>query len=431
MPFVFRYDLMPGRRGISCMILPSEKEYVRLFPNDGNCVYPGKGLLRSWPESGPRELWRLRIGEGKAAVVEAGGKAFTGYQAEGKQWAACLEPSTGKILWKRMLIAKENHHGVDGMVSTPIVDGDKVYYIPYDSNNGNLWDPHCPIFCLSIKDGTIVWEERERFTATEGGLPLIVGNILYIGSSGKDNVLVAVDKLSGKLLWKIGYDTGANYCFQTGCSLSYAEFGGIPQIVCSIYMNDFIGVNARTGEILWSWSFPKAPFSGPVPTPVVMGDRMFVSTFQSEVSWGACLEFKVKNGKISPDTVYISNKLMCNAYHTPSVSDGAVYGFGCGNRNDALQCIDIKNGKLLWQQEGQEWSRRGNMIVADGLIFALTKFDELVLVEAGKSGYRELGRVKPGIKLGLQQQPTIFGGRLYIRGNDTIVCYKLYPDTKP
>ena len=168
-----------------------------------------------------------------------------------------------------------------------------------------------------------------------------------------------------------------------------------------------------------------APSSGPVPTPVVMGNRMFVSTFQGSASWGALLEFRMKNGKFSTDTVYISKSLMCNGFHTPSVYEGAVFGFGRGDSYDALQCIDLLSGKLLWQQENQEWSRNGNMIVADGLIFALTKHDELVLAEAGKNGYKELGRVNPGIRLGIQQQPTIFNGRLYLKGNDTIVCYQV------
>jgi hypothetical protein len=83
------------------------------------------------------------------------------------------------------------------------------------------------------------------------------------------------------------------------------------------------------------------------------------------------------------------------------------------------------SGKLLWQQENQEWSRNSNMIVSDGLIFALTKHDELVLAEANKNGYKKLGWVNPGIRLGIQQQPTIFDGRLYLKGNDTIVCYQV------
>jgi len=44
---------------------------------------------------------------------------------------------------------------------------------------------------------------------------LILENVLYIGSSGKEKVLEAVDKMTGKMLWKIGDDTGENYCFQT------------------------------------------------------------------------------------------------------------------------------------------------------------------------------------------------------------------------
>ncbi|HZK92970.1 MAG TPA: PQQ-binding-like beta-propeller repeat protein [Prolixibacteraceae bacterium] len=417
--------LLPEKETIEMKNVIPKDEYVRLFPNDGNCVYPGKGLLRKWPEVGPHELWRLKIGEGKAAIIESGGKAFTGYQADGKQWAVCLDPATGNVIWKKMLIPVENHHVVNGTVSTPIVDGDRVYFFPYDSDKGDYWYPQCPIFCLQVSDGATIWEEHEQFNATEGGLPLILGNVLYIGSSGKEKVLEAVDKLSGKMLWKIGDDTGENYCFQTGSSLSYAEFCGVPQIICSIYKNDYIGVNATTGEILWHWSFPTGPASGPVPTPVVLGNRMFVSTFQGSASWGALLEFSMKNEKFSADTVYISDRLMCNGFHTPSVTEGAIYGFGRGNSDDALQCLDLLSGKLLWQQENQDWSRNGNMIVADGLIFALTKHDELVLAEASKDGYKELGRVNPGIRLGIQQQPTIFNGRLYLKGNDTIVCYQV------
>ena len=86
-PAILLLLLLTNQAGV-----PAKNEYVRLFPNDGNCVYPARDLLRSWPDGGPHELWRLRIGEGKAAVVEAGGKAYTGYQADGKQWAVCLDP---------------------------------------------------------------------------------------------------------------------------------------------------------------------------------------------------------------------------------------------------------------------------------------------------------------------------------------------------
>ncbi|MGD0812149.1 MAG: PQQ-binding-like beta-propeller repeat protein [Verrucomicrobiota bacterium] len=400
--------------------------YARLLPNDGNNVYPAMGLLRQWPAGGPKELWRTTIGDGKSAVIEAGGRAFTAAQMEGRQWAFCLDPVTGKIQWRTMLATNENHHQVSGPLSSPVVDGDRVYCIPYQNDNGDIYKLRCPVFCLRASDGGVVWSEGEKFVSTEGSTPLIVGNTLYISSSYRDCVLVAVDKMTGKLLWKAPEpaDAGQKAVFGAGASLTYQVVGSIPQIIVSIYRNDNMGVNAQTGEILWHWQLPTPVSSGMVSTPVALGSRLFMSGFQGTGSWGICLDMQAKDGKIAPVIRTQSNRLQCNAYHTVSIVDGAVYGFGLGAEQECLQCTDLETGKLLWEQAGPDWSRKCNLTVADGLIFALTKKDELVLAEANKTGYKESGRVNPGIKLGIPQQPTLFNGRLYLRGIDTIVCYQ-------
>jgi outer membrane protein assembly factor BamB len=405
----------------------ADSGYVRFLPNDGNNVYRATGLLRQWPAQGPTELWRATIGEGKSAVIEAGGRAFTAAQADGKQWALCLDPATGQTLWKTLLATNENHHNVIGPVSSPVVDGDRVYFIPYKNDNGDIYKIRCPVFCLRASDGGAVWSEGEKFVSTEGSTPLIVGNTLYISSSTRDSILVAVDKMTGKLLWKTpeNADAGQNAVYGAGSSLTYQVVGGIPQIIISIYRNDDMGVNAETGQILWHWKLPTPPVSsGMVSTPVAVGSRLFMSGFQAPGSWGICLEMQVKEGRIEPVVRTQSNRLQCNAYHTVSIVDGAVYGFGLGAEQESLQCTDLETGVLLWEQAGPDWSRKSNLTVADGLIFALTKKDELVLAEANKTGYKELGRVNPGIPLGIQQQPTIFNSRLYLRGNSTVVCYQ-------
>ena len=78
----------------------------RLMPLDNNNVYNAKGLLRAWPKDGPKELWRVEVGEGKAAVTEVGGRAFTAAQFDGKQWALCLNPATGATIWKHEIYPK-------------------------------------------------------------------------------------------------------------------------------------------------------------------------------------------------------------------------------------------------------------------------------------------------------------------------------------
>ena len=75
----------------------------RFLPAGGNSVYEAKGLLRQWPADGPKELWRVKIGWGKSAVIESRGKAFTATETDDQQFAICLDPLTGTELWKTLL----------------------------------------------------------------------------------------------------------------------------------------------------------------------------------------------------------------------------------------------------------------------------------------------------------------------------------------
>ncbi|MCH5378219.1 MAG: hypothetical protein JJ992_30045, partial [Planctomycetes bacterium] len=93
-----------------------------------------------------------------------------------------------------------------------------------------------------------------------------------------------------------------------------------------------------------------------------------------------------------------------------------------------LHCTDFADGRLLWKEASREWTSHQNLVVADGLIFALTQGEELVLAEASRDGYNELGRVKLDIELGRPQQPTIANGRLYIRGLEAVSCYRIAAD---
>jgi outer membrane protein assembly factor BamB len=131
------------------------------------------------------------------------------------------------------------------------------------------------------------------------------------------------------------------------------------------------------------------------------------------------------DGRIACREVYRSTDLQTNLYNTVAIHDNAVFGFAGNQRVGTLQCTDFTDGRLLWEQGGDDWTKDQNLVVADGLIFALTKNDELILAEASRQGYRELGRVKLGVEVGRPQQPTIANGRLYIRANQWVVCYRI------
>jgi len=146
---------------------------------------------------------------------------------------------------------------------------------------------------------------------------------------------------------------------------------------------------------------------------------------QNGAGFSQCLEMTAVGDTIVPRLVYQDHRLQCNMFHTPSIFNGAVFGFGKGSEHDALQCTALEDGRLLWQQEGDDWKTDRQLTIADGLIFAVTRSDALVLLAASREGYQEWGRVAPGIPLGMPQQPMIVGSRLYLRGNTTLICYQI------
>jgi hypothetical protein len=112
-------------------------------------------------------------------------------------------------------------------------------------------------------------------------------------------------------------------------------------------------------------------------------------------------------------------------YNTVAVYDDAVFGFGGNPRRGFLHCTNLEDGRLLWKEETDDWTKDQNLVIADGLIFALTKNNELVMAEASREGYRELGRMRLEVEVGRPQQPTIANGRMYIRGMKSVACYQV------
>ena len=177
-------------------------DLCRFLPNHGNSVYNARGLLRQWPPGGPKELWRMEVGWGRDAVVEAGGRAFTAAETDNKQWALCLDPATGATRWKHLLLPKGNHHFERGPVTSPVIDGDRIYFIPYAVFE-DVWDMRCPIICLKT-DGTELWRADKTFWGTEASTPLVVGDTLYVAADNPQRVvLVALDKMTRTLRWAV------------------------------------------------------------------------------------------------------------------------------------------------------------------------------------------------------------------------------------
>lgn len=406
---------------------PGQGDLLRFLPNDGNSVYSVTGLLRQWPPDGPKILWQADVGWGKSAVVEANGLAFTAAETGEKQWAVCLDPATGATRWKHLLLPKPNRHFQWGPTTSPVIDEDRVVFIPYAIYEKDVWEMRCPIVCLKT-DGTELWRADETFWATEASTPLIAGDTLYVGADNPQRVvLVALDKRTGALRWSTVVQSDASSELGAPASLTYQVVDGIPQVIVATYgTRELLGVHAETGEIMWRCPYQGDIRIGLVSTPVAVGSRLFVCGGEGKGrNFSACLQMRAENGKITYRELYRSTELQTNMYNTVAVYQDAVFGFGGGAKAGFLHCTDFHDGRLLWKVENEEWTKDQNLVIADGLIFALTKNGDLVMAEASREAYRELARTRVPIELGRPQQPTIANGRMYIRGEQSVVCYQV------
>ena len=223
-----------------------------------------------------------------------------------------------------------------------------------------------------------MWRQDSEFWATEASTPLIVGDTLYVASDKKHRILVALNKKTGSLQWCAAIDHDKKYELGAPASLTYQVVEGIPQVIVATYgTREILGVHAKTGDVMWHYPYPAPIKIGLVSTPVAVGSRLFVCGGEGKgKNFSVCLQMRVVDGKIVPEEVYSSTELQINNYNTVAILQDAVFGFGGNKRVGFLHCTNLADGKLLWRQDSQDWTKDQNLIIADGLLFALTQKDE-------------------------------------------------------
>ena len=159
------------------------------------------GLLGEWPDEGPPLVWKINgLGTGMAPVSVADGRIFTVGNRDGNDVLVALDEATGDELWTLTLAA--DIPAIRGMrwlnQRAPTVDGDHVYAV---SAAGDL-------ACVEVDSGRELW--RLNYAEDFGGTrpvygwcdhPLVDGERLICAPNSETAVQVAVNKLTGHVLW--------------------------------------------------------------------------------------------------------------------------------------------------------------------------------------------------------------------------------------
>jgi outer membrane protein assembly factor BamB len=389
-------------------------------PDRTGHVSPGATVPASLSTE-PKIVWRLKIGDGFASPVVAGGKVFYSDNHEGHETLHALEAGSGKEIWHADIDqAAGDQQGPAGPRCTPLVDGDRVYA---QSLKGQLR-------CLKTSDGSLVWKVNYTtdfsaiFIGEKGnaqgaarhgnnGSPLIDGNQMFVNVGGTNGEsVVCFQKETGKVLWKSQNDQAAY------AAPFMATIGGVKQLV-AFTVEGVIGLGVKEGKLLWRFPM-KTSYARHVTTPVVLDDMVVVSSHEIGL-----VGLKIsKNGEAwEAKRAWLSRESAIN-FSSPVAVGNYLYGLG---PTANLICVDIKTGKQTWSKDGYVTTSgdraHAAFIVMEPNILTLTDGGQLVLFRADPKECKEIGTLQVCGKTWCN--PAYADGKLFLRDARELMCVEL------
>jgi outer membrane protein assembly factor BamB len=182
-----------------------------------------------------------------------------------------------------------------------------------------------------------------------------------------------------------------------------------------------VGVDAKTGKLLWRYEKSKGALGMSIQTPVARDG--YVYSGASRVGGGA-VRLIVSQGTVTAEEAYFDPKLPTAIGGTVLVGD---YLFGSGQTT--VMCVAYKTGRIMWSERS---IAPASLCYAEGLLYMHGEGGDVALIEASPEAYRERGRFSPPNqpKRGNPMEkawtyPIIADGRLYIRDLNTLWCYDI------
>ena len=413
------------------------------------------------PEDKEVLLWKADLGSRSyGGPVVAGGRVFVGTNNErprnpdrdvarnkdgeveptDKGILMCFDEKSGKFLWQavhdKLESGNVNDWPKEGLCATPTIEGDRIYYV---SNR-------CTVVCADVagmangnqgvqtekyKDATdadILWQydmmkELNVFPHNMSSCcPLVVGDTIFIvTANGVDDghfnlpspeapSFIALDKNTGKLLWKKSYP-GRNIMHGQWSNPAYADIAGVKQVIFPGGDGWLYGLAPDSGEVIWKFDCnpkdgvyelggtgTKNDFIG---TPVVHDSKVYIGVGQDPEHtdgigrlWCIALD---KKGDISDEladgTKGPDGKLVIK----PNPNTGKVWMYGgeekrpfavrdfrfgrtmctacivddllyLGELPGYVHCFNAKTGEHYWQYDTKS-SMWGSCYYADGKVF--------------------------------------------------------------
>lgn len=356
------------------------------------------GLQTAW--SRPLKLvWERNVGSAFSSFACVGDRVFTCGTQEKQQVLFCLNADSGAVIWQTPFEGEYvERQGGDGTRATPTVSDGRVYIL---GARGKL-------LCADAATGKEIWSRQFSHAPRWGysGSVLIEGEMAVVSAGEGDGALVALDRKTGKEIWKCGKDPvgyATPYPFTFEGTRYITAFTGVSLLVASAAD----GREAYRTEWKTDWNVNAA-------APIFSDGCLF---FSSGYQHGARLVKLSRKGEKLEGKALWESKVLREKFQSSVLFQGHLYT----SDEVALKCVELSSGQEKWKVRRVT---HGTITLAEGHLYLLTEDGRLEIAKATPEGYKALTSAE--ILSGrCWSVPVLYRGRVYARNLDRLVCFNL------
>lgn len=377
------------------------------------------GVPSTWSQT-ENIVWKTELpGPGTSSPVILGDKIFltcyTGYNVPGqgrgemnqlKLHLLCLDRISGKVLWTTDIAPSlpeqatiRDDHGYAS--STPATDGERIY--AFFGKTG--------VFAFDLA-GKQLWRTDVGSRVHDWGSaasPVLHKDLVIINASVESESLVALDKKTGKEMWRAN---GVGEAWNTPLLVPLKN--GATELVVGIPRR-VLGFDPATGKQLWSCANDITWYI--VPSLVAREDTVWCIGGRSGTA-AAAMRAGGRGDVTATHQLWTSTK--GSNVSSPIIHDGHLYWM-----SDTLgiaYCADAMTGKIIYEERlqgaGQVYA---SPLLADGKLFYVTR-DGRTFVLAARPQFEKLAVNDLRDRSTFNASPAVFGDRLYLRSDKYLYC---------
>jgi outer membrane protein assembly factor BamB len=401
-------------------------------PNSNGTAPAARNLPVTWTQT-ENVLWRTKMPSWSAATpiiwndtvfVTSAEEGFVQLGQRGgagnpdKIFLLAVNRKDGSIKWRNeidrgnQLFRKQNSAS-----PSPITDGKNVWIV---TGNGKF-------VCFTM-DGKEVWRRDIQADYGKFGLnhgyastPLLHGDRLYVqvlhGMKTDDaSYVFAVDKNSGKTVWKVERPTDAQHESPDNYATpQIATVEGKQQLIIS--GADYVtGHDLATGKELWrigGFNPTNNPANRTIASSVVIGSNVFTTSTRGR----PFIAFRAGgSGNITGKSELWTNNLGADV-PTPTTDGKYIYVL---NDIGIMNCLDAMTGKPVYEGKRIEnGTYSSSPLLADGKIYSTNEEGTTTVVKAGPV-FEVLGTNK--LDSHTLASPVAVDNQIFIRTADYLYC---------